>query len=67
MINFLFGLLLMFMGAAMVVWGHKLNNFMPFEFGRSLVGSGSAAYQLLGVVLVLLSFLFIFGVLNIFG
>jgi hypothetical protein len=67
MVNFLFGILLLGLGVAMVIWGHKLNNFMPFDFGRSLVGSGSAAYQLLGVILVLISFLFIFGVLNIFG
>ena len=67
MANFFFGILLLSAGISLIVWGNKFNNFMPFEFGRNLVGSGSAAYQILGIILIFLSFLFIFRMVSIFG
>jgi hypothetical protein len=67
MANFLFGILLLGLGVSFIIWGNKFNNFMPFEMGRNLVGSGSAAYQILGVILCFVSILFIFGMVSIFG
>ncbi|GEM_PF-1273629 len=68
MFDILFGLGLMGVGIVMIVWATKLTDIIPFEFGAKITGgSSSAAYQLLGVLLIMLSFFFIFGFLKIFG
>ncbi len=68
MVDILFGLGLMGMGIAMIIWATKFTEIIPFEFGARITGgSSSMAYQLLGVILVMLSFFFIFGFLKIFG
>ncbi len=66
MVNFIFGLGILFVGIGLIIWGNKLNNFMPFTIGQKFVGSGTIAYQLLGVIFILLSLFFIFGIINLF-
>lgn len=65
MANFFTGLLICFIGIAMIIWSKNIDDFVPFSYGRSVFGSGADAYKVIGVGLVALSFFIMFGLLNI--
>jgi len=52
------------LGLSMILWPTKFSDAVPFEWGaRFTGGSSSAAYQLLGVVLILIGMLILVGVI----
>ncbi len=64
MSNLILALITMGIGLAMIVWPTKFSDFLPFEWGAQFTGgSSSAAYQLLGVVLMLIGILLLLGII----
>jgi hypothetical protein len=64
MSNFILALVVMGLGLSMILWPTKFSDVVPFEWGAQFTGgSSSAAYQLLGVVLILIGMLILAGVI----
>ncbi len=64
MSNFVLAFVVIGLGLSMIIWPTKFTEVVPFEWGAKLTGgSSSAAYQLLGVVLILIGILLLLGVI----
>jgi len=64
MLNLVLALVVIGLGLSMVLWPTKFSEAVPFEWGAQFTGgSSSAAYQLLGVVLMLIGMLLLFGII----
>ncbi len=64
MLNFVLAFVVIGLGLSMVLWPTKFSEAVPFEWGAQFTGgSSSTAYQLLGVVLMLIGILLLLGVI----